>query len=628
MNVSARVAPAVPASLFRGYFDRFDEGVATGWVMNAAAPLQPLTVFVVMDGQQVGHVVADVVRDDIRQALGHPTGAVGFRYDVPAAYLDGKPHVLSFRLAGGAVLRYLDSSDPEESLEALTFAVRRMPKVYGHVDGFQAGRLRGWVLRQEPGATAFAGSCHLRVTCDGRRVLQVRADQFRGDVMAATGGDSNCGFSFAIPPAFRSTVAQAFRIEVMPEGIEIDGSPIVTSTVDDRLEEQLLRISTQIDQLYRDLVALRRGVVELLPTPGYSLADYDHWARDYFAALRARVDAARAARTEPLATPLVSVLMPVYRPLMTDFTAAVESVISQTYRDWELVIVDDCSKDAALTAAIKAFCKRDRRIRLVARKVNGNISAATNTAVEAARGAYVAFFDHDDVLVDVALEVMVEAALRTGARVLYSDEDKVDQAGHYLDPNLKPDWNHRYVLGVNYVCHLLFVARGALAEVGPLRSKYDGAQDHDLILRLSEVVPRAMIHHVPEVLYHWRMTPNSTASSLSQKSYAVDAGVLAVGDHLKRLGIKAKVERIPELGLYRPVWQAKESPTVTIIIPFKDQVDMTRRCLETVLTLTDYAAFDVILVNNWSMTQEALDFVAEAGAMAEAGAGAGRGCGC
>lgn len=618
MNVSARVVPAAQASLFRGYFDRFEEGVATGWVMNASAPLQPITVFVVMDGQQVGQVLANIVRDDIRQALGHPTGAVGFRYDVPASYLDGKRHVLSFRLAGGAVLRYLDSSDTEASLDSLSFSIRRVAQVSGFVDGLRQGRLQGWVLRREPDAPSFAGGCHVRVTCNGRRVAQVRANRYRGDVVHAMGGEPNCGFSVEVPQAFRSSVPQTFRFEVMPEGIEIEGSPVVTSTVDDRLEDALLRITAQIDTLYRELAALRRGVVDLVPTPGYSLSDYDRWARAYYPALRARVDAERerrAAAGTAMATPLVSVLVPTYRPLMTDFVAAVESVIGQTYQNWELVIVDDCSKDAALTAGIKAMCKRDKRIRSVVRRVNGNISEATNTALEAARGEYVAFFDHDDMLVDVALEMMVEAALRTGARMLYSDEDKVDQAGYYLEPNFKPDWNYRYMLGVNYVCHLLFVERRLLQEVGPLRSKYNGAQDHDLILRLSEAVPREMIHHVPEVLYHWRKTPNSTATDMSRKSYALDAGVLAVGDHLQRRGIKAKVEVMEGLGLYRPVWQVDESPAVTIIIPFKDEVDTTRRCLETVLAKTEYANFDVILIDNWSVTQEALDFIAEAGAL-------------
>lgn len=611
MGKVAKPLAAEQASLLRGYFDRFEDGVASGWVMTIAAPLEPVMVYPLIDGQQVGAFLANVVRDDIRQALGHPTGAVGFRYAIPTAYLDGTPHVLSFRLMGGGVLRYLASPEEDSSLEMLSFAFRRLPEVIGYVDGLRGGRLQGWVLRREPDAVEATGGCHVLVTCNGSRVAQVRANRYRGDVSHTLKADPNCGFSIEVPQQFRSSVPRTFRFKVMPEGIEIEGSPVVTSTIDDQLEGSLLRITAQIDSLYRELAVLRRGLTDLVPAPGYSLADYDRWARAYYPALRARVDAERQQRaaTEAWPTPLVSVLVPTYRPLMSDFVAAIESVIAQTYQNWELVIVDDNSRDAALTAEIKTFCKRDKRIRSVGRRTNGNISEATNTAISAAQGEYVAFFDHDDMLVDVALELMVDAALRTGARVLYSDEDKVDQAGHFLEPNFKPDWNYRYLLGVNYVCHLLFVDRHALDEVGPLRSKYDGAQDHDLILRLSELVPRTLIHHVPEVLYHWRKTPNSTASDMSNKSYAVDAGMLAVSDHLKRRGIRAKVRALQEGGLYQPVWRMTDSPTVTIIIPFKDQVDMTRRCLETLLARTEYTDFDVILINNWSMTQEALNFI-------------------
>jgi GT2 family glycosyltransferase len=207
---------------------------------------------------------------------------------------------------------------------------------------------------------------------------------------------------------------------------------------------------------------------------------------------------------------------------------------------------------------------------------------------------------------------MVREAQRTGAQMLYSDEDKIDQAGYFLEPNFKPDWNYRYLLGCNYVCHLLFVHRNALAKAGPLDSKYNGAQDHDLVLRLSEVVSADRIHHVPEMLYHWRKTPNSTASGIFRKPYSVNAGILAVSDHLARRGVPAKVEDVRGLTLYNPIWQHTASPKVCIIIPFKDEVQATRKCLETVLRDTDYKQFEVILIDNWSLTAEAATFVAEA----------------
>ena len=304
-------------------------------------------------------------------------------------------------------------------------------------------------------------------------------------------------------------------------------------------------------------------------------------------------------------------MIPAYRPLIADFTSAVESVIAQSYPHWELIIVDDASRSPELTACIASFRRRDARIKSVVRRRNGNISEATNTAIAAAQDEWVALFDHDDLLVDVALEVMVRAAQRTGADYLYSDEDKVDQAGYFLEPNLKPDWNHRYMLGCNYACHLSMVRRTRLAEVGPLRTKYNGAQDHDLLLRLSEVIPEEKIHHVPEILYHWRMTPNSTAVDLGNKDYARNAGIAAVQHHLDRIGRPARVSSINGLTIYRVKWLSDWRPTVCVIIPFRDQADITRRCIGRLMQ-SSYDRLSVLLVDNWSTSEEAAAFVRDA----------------
>ena len=167
-------------------------------------------------------------------------------------------------------------------------------------------------------------------------------------------------------------------------------------------------------------------------------------------------------------------------------------------------------------------------------------------ATAAAKGEYTALFDHGDLLLDVAVEIMAEAALETGAKVLCSAEDKIDDFGRYSDPNLKGDWNHRLMPGQNYICHFLVVAAATLRAVGPLRSDYDGAQDHDLVLRLSEILDPVRIVHVTEVICHWRKTPDFTATALSAKSYAVDAGARAVQDHLWRQAWEVNVSLTTE----------------------------------------------------------------------------------
>ena len=293
---------------------------------------------------------------------------------------------------------------------------------------------------------------------------------------------------------------------------------------------------------------------------------------------------------------------------MPDFRAAVDSVVRQTYPNWELILVDDNSGSAELTAAIDGFCAADARIRSFPQSINGGISTATNIAIRAARGEYVALFDHDDLLLDVAIDVMVDAALTTGAQVLYSDEDKIDDFARYSEPNLKSDWNYRLLLGQNYVCHFLVVEATTLRAAGPLDPQYDGAQDHDLVLRLSEIVAADRIHHVPEIIYHWRKTPGSTASTIENKAYAVDAGASAVRDHLRRRGFDAAVWPMLGATVYRTDWRFTREPQVSIIIPFKEHVDLTKRCIQALRNNTHYANYDVLLVDNWSLSSEAADF--------------------
>ena len=598
---------------FLGYFDAFNNGEARGWAVDARQIAAPVRLHVLIDRQEVATVLCDDLREDVQAALGHPTGLLGFRFTVPENFVDGEAHALSFRFADRSIVPLIDPARPDEFAEEYDFVLNKRYEFQSFIDGMKQGALRGWVQRIDIDSRERLGSCHILLTANGVRIAQVKADRYRGDVAAALGGDPNCGFEIILPSQFRRGGMQTFRFLVTPDQFELAGSPLTTTLVDDALEERLIEINETVDRLYREITSLRTSISNVMPTPTYNLGDYDRWARRYYDRLRARVSAGRRRRSlaggpAPL-RPLVSILCPTYKPMMSDFVAAVDSIIAQTYENWELIIVDDGGKSPEIAKRIATYCAADPRIRCITLKKNLGISGATNAGMDAVRGEWVAFFDHDDLLVDVAIEMMVDAAQATGARILYSDEDKIDQAGYFLEPNLKPDWNYRYVLGCNYVCHLFVVEAATLAKVGKLRPDYDGAQDHDLVLRLSEEVPAREIHHVPEVLYHWRKTPNSTAVDVSKKGYAIDAGVLAVSDHLKRRGIKAEVSSIRGLTLYGIKWLGCAQPSVTIVIPFKDQVGTTQRCLDMLLANTAYKNFDVILVDNWSMTIEALSFI-------------------
>ncbi len=606
---------------FTGYFDRYETGRASGWVASRDDPRSIVVLTALIDGEAVDEVLCDGLREDVREALSLASARVGFRYDIPARYLENTPHVLSFRLPDGAMLSYMGVGGVGSLSPSLEFAGLPHVALRGNLDGMVHNTLRGWVLRQIGREGAMVAGGDVLITCDDVRIGLAHADRLRRDVGQANASDPYCGFEFPLPQDVRSSQPRRYRAFALPEMRELAGSPLVTATVTDLLEGRLLALSAGMGRLQAELGRMGRELDLLLPSEGYHLEDFDRWARRYYETLRLRVVAGRriaelAGEKDAASIPgsLVSVLMPTYKPHLPDFVAAVESVLAQTHPNWELIIVDDGSRSAEVSQCIETFCARDRRIRCIARRRNVGIAQATSLAMQAARGAWTAFFDHDDLLVDVALEVMLREARRSGALLLYSDEDKIDRGGYFREPNFKPDWNYRYLLGCNYVCHLTMVDTATMRRVGPLHREYDGAQDHDFILRCAELLEAGRIHHVPELLYHWRITPNSTADSVSNKQYAVAAGVRCVADHLARTGHPASVSSIDRLSIYKVDWTV-EAPqaeaAVSVIIPFRDQIEITRAGVVSLLRHTDHASYEIVLVDNWSTAPELADFLAE-----------------
>ncbi len=590
-----------------GHVDYIKDGYVNGWAIDSFRGDNAASLFLFLDDGPVANFFCDVDRPDLESA-GLRSSRSGFRFAIPERYLDGEPHAISIRFHSG---EYLLFSDHEGGMA--NSAVLRMHAPIGFsgfVDGLTHGALRGWAVQQNYGSTVKQGGVDVLVLHDGVEVGRVKTDKHRADVAKAIGCDPHCGFMFRPPARFRDGRSYTFDFRLAATGEQIEGSPVSFEYAAHLSDTRVARLHNVVEDMSTQLWRLKRELKDMMSERVFMLADYDPWARQYHAALRYR--RRQTAWPRDRRQPLVSILCPVYRPRMTDFKAAVASVLEQTYANWELILVDDCSKSKELTRVIDELCASDDRIRAVPQTKNTGISGATNTAIAAAKGEYVALFDHDDLLLDVAVEIMVEAALKTGARLLYSDEDKIDDFGRYSDPNLKGDWNHRLMLGQNYVCHFLMVEAATLRAVGPLRQEYDGAQDHDLVLRLSEIVEPARIVHVPEVIYHWRKTPGSTAMVISAKSYAIDAGAMAVRDHLKRQGHDVNVSPMLGVTVYRVDWGFQEEPSVTVIIPFREQLDVTRRCLDRLLKNTDYGNFQIVLVDNWSASREAAAFSAKA----------------
>lgn len=237
--------------------------------------------------------------------------------------------------------------------------------------------------------------------------------------------------------------------------------------------------------------------------------------------------------------PRISVLVPVFKPNLHYLSNCIRSVLYQVYPDWELCIVDDGSDDPEVHCLLENFAAEDSRIRVQFREENGGISAATNTAGAAATGEWLLFLDNDDELSPDALLKVATAIEKSRAEVIYSDEDLIGDDASRFSIFRKPDYNPRLLLCHNYIVHLVAVSRQLFEQTGGLDSRFDGAQDYDLMLKLSEL---STPYHIPEILYHWRASDSSTSINHEEKSYANEAGRAALAEALQRRGIAGEAE--------------------------------------------------------------------------------------
>lgn len=298
--------------------------------------------------------------------------------------------------------------------------------------------------------------------------------------------------------------------------------------------------------------------------------------------------------------PLISIIMPVYRPDHQWLIAAIDSVRHQLYPHWELCIADDASGDAELRQLLMRYSREDRRIRVCFREQNGHISAASNTALGMASGSWVAFLDQDDLLSEHALYCVARTALAAAdPKIIYSDEDIIATDGARKYPYFKSDWNPELFSTHNMFCHLTAFRRSLVEGLGGMRTGFEGAQDYDLALRCIEKVSPAEIQHIPRILYHWRAHPMSTASGAHVKSYALRAGEKALSEHLSRIGVPGKVEI--EAGGYRIHYELpKELPMVSIILTACGGTENLMAVVRRILEKTSYRNYEVLITGEKS----------------------------
>ncbi|WP_246193229.1 glycosyltransferase family 2 protein [Pseudoxanthomonas yeongjuensis] len=346
------------------------------------------------------------------------------------------------------------------------------------------------------------------------------------------------------------------------------------------------------------------------PSPQVHGGSYADWVRRYdtFGALELERLRQRARRIEH--GPLISLILPVYQTPEIWLRRCLDSVQQQAYHHWELCVADDASPDPRVREVLEEYAARDARIKLVFRSLNGHIAEASNSALELAAGEFIGLLDHDDELRPHALLEMAEAiSARGNVGLLYSDEDKIDAEGRRFAPYFKPDWNPDLLLSQNYICHFTVIRTDLARDVGGFRKGFEGSQDHDLILRCTERLSSAQIHHIAKILYHWRAIEGSTALGRSAKDYAAAAGARAVYGHLQRIGTTATVDELPH-GHFRVRWPLPSvQKKVSIIIPTRDRLELLKACVESVLAKTDYPDYEVVVVDNRSVETETLSYL-------------------
>jgi len=310
-------------------------------------------------------------------------------------------------------------------------------------------------------------------------------------------------------------------------------------------------------------------------------------------------------------TVLFSIVIPTYNTEEKYLRACIDSLLNQSFSNFEVCIADDCSTDERVKEILQEYENQDKRIKVVYRDQNGHISKASNSAIDIATGRYIVLVDHDDMLSTSALYYCAKAIHdNPEIKIIYSDEDKIDENGVRSNPHFKSDWNPDLLFSQNYVSHLGVYSAPLIKSIGGFRTGVEGSQDYDLLLRCLPQIDKSQIVHIPRVLYHWRAIVGSTAADAGEKTYTTDAGIKALQDYFLDNGPKGiNVCKGKTLNTYKVDWPIpNDAPKVSMLIPTRDGKDITEQAIRSILDKTTYSNYDILIIDNGSEKQETFDF--------------------
>ena len=320
------------------------------------------------------------------------------------------------------------------------------------------------------------------------------------------------------------------------------------------------------------------------------------WFREHWPSPKVLADQSNSSNRLPL-RPLISIITPTHNTPIEFLKKCVESVISQSYPNWELCLIDDASTNPEVRRVLEDYSLKDKRIKTHFRKTNGHISASTNDGLKMAAGEFVALLDHDDVLWPNALfEVVSLINKHSDADIIYSDEDKIDSTGRQCEPSFKPDWSPDLFVNMMFLSHFLVVRLKLLNEIGGYLSRFDGTQDWEVMMRAVERTEK--IFHIPTVLYSWRMWSGSTALRIGTKPYAFLAQERALVELIRRRKLSVRLETGPTECTYLFNYIPQRHEKVSIIVIDSLTLQALEKTLVTITARNDYPNYELVLLTS------------------------------
>ena len=468
-------ASSAPAANHKyiGSIDTLEGTNLIGWCIDTQAVDQPVSLTLQIDQTPVADINADQYRSDL---MGHEgsNGYAAFNYPIPMAYFDNKEHIFTLSIN--------DDNSDSPIITSQSFKLPFINVIQGHSVVEQDGLVQGWYINQQD----VDAPVKLDISVNGALLATVSADKYRNDLTEFANHSGRYSFQYLIPNHYYK--ADTLEIAICLHGTE---DALFTETVQCKgfypyklLDEN---VTEQAEQLTKQLTI----------------------------------------------QPLISILMPTYRSDINYLDMAVESVRQQSYSNWQLCIADDASESPELESYLRKLMASDNRIKVIFRQENGHISAASNSALSLCTGQYTALLDHDDLLhPNALLQVVLAVQNNPNAAIIFSNEDKCDLEGNRFGPYFKKGFDHDLLMEQNLISHLGVYKTELLNKIGGFRVGYEGSQDYDLALRVLKEIDHSQVIHIPEVLYHWRAVPGSTAISINEKSYAAVAFEKARKDYL------------------------------------------------------------------------------------------------